>query len=307
MKQQNILIFTDKEEEFVNLLIKIGTKKTIAEMLVYLANTPEATSRNIERGTDLRQPEVSIAIRYLTERGWIQSREIPSEKKGRPQRTYSLAVPVKEIIAAIEKEKKSEMNSKLALAVVITAGCTGVSGPAHNHADTPQGTTDTSAPDTRPEPTSTDNSTAAMACIERTGDPRTYPMNITDANKNSLNRKEFLEVNREYMAFLARELGQEKAEKMMNDEYSRLKGPRLLYPSSGNDTLISITIDPVGVHTAGESFDISGTTNLPPGRELTLIIFPGNYDRAILPCEDPWHDPVPRTAVVRTGQPSKNT
>jgi predicted transcriptional regulator len=115
MKQKNILIFTDKEEEFVNLLIKIGTKKTIAEMLVYLANTPEATSRNIERGTDLRQSEVSMGIRYLNERGWIKSREILSEKDGRPAKTYSLAVPVKEIIAAIEKEKKDEMNSRLAM------------------------------------------------------------------------------------------------------------------------------------------------------------------------------------------------
>jgi len=115
MKQQNVLLFTDKEEEFVNLLIEIGTKKTVAQMLVFLANTPEATSRDLERGTDLRQPEVSIAIKYLDERGWSKCREIPSEKKGRPQKTYSLAVPVKEIVAAIEKEKKNEATQKLAL------------------------------------------------------------------------------------------------------------------------------------------------------------------------------------------------
>lgn len=115
MRQEDILIFTDREEEFVNLLIEIGTKKTVAQMLVFLANTTEATSRNIERGTDLRQPEVSLAIRYMDERGWIKSREIPSEKKGRPQKTYSLAVPVTEIIATIEKEKKNEMSRRLAL------------------------------------------------------------------------------------------------------------------------------------------------------------------------------------------------
>ena len=65
MKEQTIQLFTDKEEEFVNLLIEIGTKKTDAQMLVFLANTPTATSRDLERGTDLRQPEVSIAIKYL--------------------------------------------------------------------------------------------------------------------------------------------------------------------------------------------------------------------------------------------------
>jgi len=66
MKEQTIQLFTDKEEEFVNLLIEIGTKKTVAQMLVFLANTSTATSRDLERGTDLRQPEVSIAIKYLS-------------------------------------------------------------------------------------------------------------------------------------------------------------------------------------------------------------------------------------------------
>jgi len=115
MKEQSILVFTDKEEEFVNLLIKIGTKKTVAQTLVFLANTPEATSRELERGTDLRQPEVSIVIKYLDEQGWVQCRTIPSERKGRPQKCYSLTKPVKEIIAAIEKAKKTEANNQLAL------------------------------------------------------------------------------------------------------------------------------------------------------------------------------------------------
>ena len=195
----------------------------------------------------------------------------------------------------------------LALAIGITAGCTEISAPPKAHSDIPYSTADTLASDTRIEPISNDNGTTAKDCIDRTGEPRSYPMNITDANKNPLSRKEFFEVNREYMAFLAKEIGQEKAEQMINDEFSRAMGNSLLDPSSGNDTLISISIDPVGVHTAGETFDISGSTNLPPGRELTLVIFRGNYDRAILPCEDPWHDPVLRTAVVQAGESSKNT
>ena len=195
----------------------------------------------------------------------------------------------------------------LALAIGITAGCTEISAPPKAHSDIPYSTADTLASDTRIEPISNDNGTTAKDCIDRTGEPRSYPMNITDANKNPLSRKEFFEVNREYMAFLAKEIGQEKAEQMINDEFSRAMGNSLLDPSSGNDTLISISIDPVGVHTAGETFDISGSTNLPPGRELTLVIFRGNYDRAILPCEDPWHDPVLRTVVVQAGESSKNT
>ena len=115
MKEQTIQLFTEKEEEFVNLLIEIGTKKTVAQMLVFLANTPTATSRDLERGTDLRQPEVSIAIKYLAGQGWINTGEAPSQPKGRPQKIYSLAVPIKQIIAAIEIAKKDEATKRLAL------------------------------------------------------------------------------------------------------------------------------------------------------------------------------------------------
>ena len=53
----SVSYFTKKEEELTNLLVEIGTKTNIAKVLVFLVNSPEATSRQIERGTDLRQPE----------------------------------------------------------------------------------------------------------------------------------------------------------------------------------------------------------------------------------------------------------
>jgi predicted transcriptional regulator len=115
MRQENVQYFTEKEEEFANLLIEIGTKKNIAKMLVFLAGTPEATSPAIERGTDMRQPEISMAMKYLTNQGWIKSRESPSEHKGRPMKVYELAKPITEIMDCIEIEKKKEANNQLAL------------------------------------------------------------------------------------------------------------------------------------------------------------------------------------------------
>ena len=116
MRQESVQYFTEKEEEFANLLIEIGTKKNVAKVLVFLANTPEATSRAIERGTDMRQPEVSIAMKYLIDQGWIKSCESrPSENKGRPMKVYELAKSITEIMGCIEKEKKIEANNQLAL------------------------------------------------------------------------------------------------------------------------------------------------------------------------------------------------
>jgi len=115
MKQENVQYFTEKEEEFVNLLIEIGIKKTIAIVLVFLANLPEATSRAIERGTSMRQPEVSSAMKYLMDQGWVRSRESLSDNKGRPMKVYELAKPINVIMDGIEEEKKIEGNNQLAL------------------------------------------------------------------------------------------------------------------------------------------------------------------------------------------------
>ena len=115
MKQENVVIFNDKEDEFVNLLTQAGIKRPTAQVLVFLSTTPIATSRDLERGTDLRQPEVSIAIKYMNEQGWIKTRDVGSEKKGRPMKSYSLAIPVKGIIAVIEKMNKDEATRKLDL------------------------------------------------------------------------------------------------------------------------------------------------------------------------------------------------
>ena len=115
MKQESVQYFTEKEEEFARLLMMIGTKKNVANVLVFLANVPEATSRAIERGTDLRQPEVSIAMTYLMSQGWIKEREQSSKSKGRPQKIYELAKPITEIMDSIENEKKDEANNQTAL------------------------------------------------------------------------------------------------------------------------------------------------------------------------------------------------
>ena len=49
-----------------------------------------ATSIDLERGTGLRQPEVSIAMRQLKPLDWIDENEEKKPGKGRPNKVYSL-------------------------------------------------------------------------------------------------------------------------------------------------------------------------------------------------------------------------
>lgn len=108
MRSEQVLFFTQKEEEFVDLLIGVGVRRNLAKVLVYLSGTDEATSRDIERGTDLRQPEVSIAMSRLHSEGWIENRESKAESKGRPVKIYRLGRLIDSIIDQIEADKNNE-------------------------------------------------------------------------------------------------------------------------------------------------------------------------------------------------------
>ena len=113
MKTENIMYLSEKEEELVELLIKVGVRTNVALVLVYLANIPEATTRTIERGTGLRQAEVSLAMQYLGELQWVSCRQEKSLSKGRPMKCYQLAKSIHEIMDTIVNEKKKSAYNQL--------------------------------------------------------------------------------------------------------------------------------------------------------------------------------------------------
>jgi predicted transcriptional regulator len=98
----------EKDLEFVSALRSINVPRNVAALITYLANANEATSREIEMGTRMRQPEVSIGIRALRQNDWVEEHEIKSKEKGRPMKIYKLGVPLEEIITHYEEQKNSE-------------------------------------------------------------------------------------------------------------------------------------------------------------------------------------------------------
>jgi predicted transcriptional regulator len=106
MKKLNIKQFDEREEEIADALISLGVGRNAAMALAYLQNTNSATSPDLERAAGLRQPEVSIAMKQLKERDWINEREQQKPGKGRPHKIYSLKVGFNEIIEQLEKQQK---------------------------------------------------------------------------------------------------------------------------------------------------------------------------------------------------------
>lgn len=97
-----------ERDEFASILIQLGLKRNVAKVLAYLAAVAEATSREIEIGSGLRQPEVSIAMREIRRLDWIVERDEKNPGKGRPYRIYRLNKSLPEIVDFLEAEKSKE-------------------------------------------------------------------------------------------------------------------------------------------------------------------------------------------------------
>ncbi len=96
--------YIGKDSEMVELLRKLDISRPVAKTLACLSDGKELTSHSIEMSSGLRQPEVSIAMRYLKNNNWIEIREEKRDNgKGRPVKYYKLTVPMDKIIEKIEE------------------------------------------------------------------------------------------------------------------------------------------------------------------------------------------------------------
>jgi predicted transcriptional regulator len=86
----------------------LGLNRTVANVIIYLLEAKEGSSRNIEMATGLRQPEVNIATKTLREMGWITERDVKGNGKGQPLKIYSLQTNIEEIIRYCKEQKSQE-------------------------------------------------------------------------------------------------------------------------------------------------------------------------------------------------------
>jgi predicted transcriptional regulator len=102
------------EYEMVELLRRLNINRPVALTLACLSKGEEISSQCIEMVSGLRQPEVSIAMRYLRENDWIDMREEKKNQgKGRPVKLYKLTVGMETIINTIEENVMAESKAVL--------------------------------------------------------------------------------------------------------------------------------------------------------------------------------------------------
>lgn len=105
---------SEKEYSIIDMLQSLGLPRTEATAIVCLKDCRELRSLHIELVSGLRQPEVSVAMRPLRDRGWVDERsEKKSKGKGRPVKYYQLITPFPQIVQTLEGEFLKENREKM--------------------------------------------------------------------------------------------------------------------------------------------------------------------------------------------------
>jgi predicted transcriptional regulator len=109
MKQKNVYTLDNDERRAIQLFVNLGMPKNLAKTLLYISQIDECRCSDIERSTDMRQPEVSVAMQELRRRGWVKKQNLKKEGKGRPVHIYKPTTQLSEILTIFEQEKITEI------------------------------------------------------------------------------------------------------------------------------------------------------------------------------------------------------
>jgi len=115
MKNYELKILDENDYIFIKTLNNLGMPRSVATTMTYLMNVDETSSQEIEKSTGLRQPEVSLAIRFMSKQSWISVRTEKKSGKGRPTKVYSLIVQVEEIISHYEDKVYKESQATISV------------------------------------------------------------------------------------------------------------------------------------------------------------------------------------------------
>ena len=112
MKRRESFVFDKEDEKIVQLFTDLGMPRNQSKTLMYISQFDECRSADVERGADMRQPEVSVAITELSKKGWVKKRvEKKENERGRPVHIYRSAMPLSDIIKLFEQEKLNEIET----------------------------------------------------------------------------------------------------------------------------------------------------------------------------------------------------
>ena len=74
MKDSEVKMLDENDHIFIKALSNLGMSRNAATTMAYLMNVDEASAREIEISTGLRQPEVCLAMKLMCNHSWVSMR-----------------------------------------------------------------------------------------------------------------------------------------------------------------------------------------------------------------------------------------
>ena len=96
-------------QEIIKTFITLGLTEKESKVLVLILDIKTVPTREFERLLDMRQPEVSTALKNLQSRGWVRNGDkVRYGTMKRIGNTYELAYSLEEIIADLQKQAENK-------------------------------------------------------------------------------------------------------------------------------------------------------------------------------------------------------
>jgi predicted transcriptional regulator len=111
LKQKDVYTLDKNDDKAIQYFVRLGMPKNLAKTLMYISQFDECKSADVEKGTNLRQPEVSVAMHELRKRGWAKKQDLKKKGKGRPVHIYKPTTDLSKILESYEQEKLKEIES----------------------------------------------------------------------------------------------------------------------------------------------------------------------------------------------------
>jgi len=111
MKIETTQIFDKKEDTYVEYLMMLGYAPSVAKVIIYFLLHDEAMSKDIEYTTQLRQPQVSVALNKLIKKGVLKQEAMKGkgQGKGHPYIQYTRIMSPEQIVDMLESEVEEKI------------------------------------------------------------------------------------------------------------------------------------------------------------------------------------------------------
>ena len=112
MEYTQILQMDEKDNEIVNILTRTGMARNTAKIFVAIKELDNPDTKQIMQFTGIMQPQISVAIRKLRERDYINIKTEKTENRGRPISYFLLKKSMSEIINDMEMIVQERINTE---------------------------------------------------------------------------------------------------------------------------------------------------------------------------------------------------